>query len=81
MVFEDYDFAFVLGLLFCGVPSKAQGNAGSIEGTVKDPSESSVANATVEISYPVSGYTRTVATGADGSFRFRMCHSILTILS
>jgi len=63
-------FAFVLGLLFCGVPSKAQGNAGSIEGTVKDPSESSVANATVEISYPVSGYTRTVATGADGSFRF-----------
>jgi hypothetical protein len=63
-------FALVLGLLFCGVSSKAQGNAGSIEGTVKDPSGSSVANATVEISYPVSGYTRTVVTGADGSFRF-----------
>jgi hypothetical protein len=56
--------------LFCGVSSKAQGNAGSIEGTVKDPSGSSVANATVEISYPVSGYTKAVATGADGSFRF-----------
>jgi hypothetical protein len=63
-------FALILGLLSCGVSSKAQGNAGSIEGTVKDPSGSSVANATVEISYPVSGYTRTAVTGADGSFRF-----------
>jgi Carboxypeptidase regulatory-like domain len=46
------------------------GNAGSIEGVVKDPSGASVANATVEISYPVSGYDRTTVTGTDGTFRF-----------
>jgi hypothetical protein len=64
---------FVLGLsfLFSAAPGRAQlGNAGSIEGVVKDPSGAAVAGATVEISYPVTGYTRTVSTAADGSFRF-----------
>jgi hypothetical protein len=37
---------------------------------VKDPSGAAIANATVEISYPVSGYSRTTATGSDGSYRF-----------
>jgi Carboxypeptidase regulatory-like domain len=46
------------------------GNAGSIEGVAKDPSGGAVVNATVEIQNPVTGYTRTIATGADGSFRF-----------
>jgi hypothetical protein len=46
------------------------GNSGSIEGTVKDPSGAVVANATVQISNPVSGYSRTTSTGADGKFRF-----------
>ncbi len=46
------------------------GNAGSIEGVVKDPSGGAVVNATVEIQNPVTGYTRSIATGADGSFRF-----------
>ena len=46
------------------------GNAGSIEGLVKDPSGGAIVNATVEIQNPVTGYTRTIATGADGSFRF-----------
>jgi len=64
-------FVLVLGLLFCGVSSKAQlGNSGSIEGVVKDPSGAAVPGATIEISYPVSGYSRTVVAGQDGSFRF-----------
>ncbi len=61
----------VFHLLFCCTQVSAQsGNAGSIEGIAKDPSGASVANATVEISNPVSGYKRSVVTGADGSFRF-----------
>jgi hypothetical protein len=64
---------FVLGmvLVFTAGAAKAQlGNAGSIEGVVKDPSGAAVANATVEISYSVSGFERQATTGPDGSFRF-----------
>jgi len=60
-----------LSFLFCATPGRAQlGNSGSIEGVVKDTSGGVVANATVEIAYSVSGYSRTMATGSDGSFRF-----------
>jgi hypothetical protein len=65
--------AFVLGfvLLFAAGPAKAQlGNAGSIEGVVKDASGGVVAGAKVEIAYAVSGYYRETTTGSDGSFRF-----------
>jgi hypothetical protein len=61
----------VFSFLFCAVSNRAQlGNSGSIEGVVKDQSGVGVGNATVEISYPVSGYSRTVTAGPDGSFRF-----------
>ena len=61
----------VLAFLSFAANSWAQvGNSGTIEGTVKDPSKAAVANAAVEISYPVSGYNRMVLTGADGTFRF-----------
>ncbi len=56
---------FVLGLvlLFASSPANAQlGNSGSIEGVVKDPSGSVVAGASVEISYPVSGFQRQATT-------------------
>ena len=36
---------------------------------MKDPSGAAVANATVEISNPVSSFERSVVTAADGSFR------------
>jgi hypothetical protein len=63
--------AFFLNLCFGAIPARAQlGNSGSIEGVVKDASGGAVAGATVEISYPVSGYRRTATTGSDGSFRF-----------
>ena len=71
------NFAFfalaVLAVLgnFCfgAIPACAQ-SSGTIEGAVKDQSGAAVANATVEISYAVSGYKRTATTGTDGAFRF-----------
>src|SRR5437867_6781747 len=57
--------------LFCAMPCRAQlGNAGSIEGVVKDSSGGVVPGAKVEISYAVSGYQHETSTGSDGSFRF-----------
>ncbi len=64
---------FVLGfvLLLAARPAKAQiGNSGSIEGVVKDSSGGVVPGATVEISNPVSQFSRQTTTGNDGSFRF-----------
>src|SRR3989441_13020622 len=64
---------FVLGfaLLLTAAPAKAQlGNSGSIDGVVKDPSGGVIAGATVEISFPVTGYQRQTTTGSDGSFHF-----------
>jgi hypothetical protein len=64
-------FVLSFAFLFCATSSRAQlGNSGSIEGVVKDSSGGVVPNATVEIAYSVSGYSRTAATGSDGSFRF-----------
>jgi len=63
----------VLGfvLLLTAGPVKAQlGNAGSIEGVVRDSSGGVVAGAKVEISFPVTGYQRETTTGSDGTFRF-----------
>ncbi|HEX3119650.1 MAG TPA: TonB-dependent receptor [Candidatus Acidoferrum sp.] len=61
---------FALGLLFFAASGFAQGNSGSIEGVVKDPSGSSIAGATVEVTYAVSGFHRETTTGTDGAFRF-----------
>jgi hypothetical protein len=62
---------FALGSLLWPGPIFGQvGNAGSIEGVVRDASGGTVPNAKVEISYPVSGYQRETSTAADGSFRF-----------
>ena len=57
-------------LAFVYIASAQVGNAGSLEGVVKDPSGAAVAGATVEIAYSVSGYLRTATTGPDGTFRF-----------
>src|SRR5579871_3689638 len=61
---------FAVVLLFLAACGFAQGNSGSIEGTVKDPSGSSIAGATVEITYSVSGFQRETTTNPDGNFRF-----------
>src|SRR3984893_15637496 len=63
--------ALSFSILFCATRLVAQsGNAGSIEGTVKDQSGASIANATVEVSNPVTGLKRSAVTGPDGNFRF-----------
>ncbi len=52
-------------------PARAQaGGAGTIQGTVKDPSGLGVPGAAVDIANPVSAYRRTVSTDQDGLFRF-----------
>ena len=51
--------------------SKAQGaNSTSLSGTIFDPSGAVVANATVTIHDPVSGYERSAPTDASGNFSF-----------
>jgi len=60
---------FGIGVLLGPSSSYAQtGNAGTITGTVVDSSGGVVANATVTIHNPVSGYQNTVATDASGNF-------------
>jgi carboxypeptidase family protein len=56
--------------LFSATVLKAQGNSGSVDGVVKDPSGSSVPGAKVEITNPVSGFHRETTTDTDGAFRF-----------
>ena len=46
------------------------GNAGTIEGSVVDPSGAAVAKATVTIHNAVSGYRQSTVTTAEGAFRF-----------
>src|ERR1700732_3200873 len=49
--------------------AQSLGNAGTIEGTVVDPSGAVVSKAAVTISNAVTGYRQMVETAADGSFR------------
>src|SRR6266481_1832047 len=44
--------------------------AGTVSGTVTDPNNAVVPNATVTIENAVTGYKKTVNSGADGTFRF-----------
>ncbi len=63
---------FPLALLsLAGSPAYSQsaGVAGTVTGTVTDPSNASIAGADVEIRNPVSGFNRTAKTAQDGSFK------------
>jgi Carboxypeptidase regulatory-like domain/TonB-dependent Receptor Plug Domain len=63
--------ALGLSLFAFALAARAQtGNAGSILGTVADPSGGAIVGAKVEIVNVVSGYTRSTTTGGDGTFRF-----------
>ena len=67
--------------LFCAMPCRAQlGNAGSIEGVVKDASGGVVVGAKVEISYSVTGYQRETTTGSGRIFPVAALKSTATRL-
>src|SRR5258708_2385371 len=60
-------FASIAGLSY----AQSLGNAGTIEGTVIDPSGAVVAKAQVSVHNAVSGYTQSVVSDSDGVFRLR----------
>lgn len=56
-------------LLTCPSQVSAQ-NAGTIRGSVLDPSGAAISGATVQIQNPVSGYSQSTQTGGQGNFEF-----------
>lgn len=62
-------------LLFCilmsfdQVAAQSLGNAGTIQGTVTDPTGAVIPGAMVTVKNPVTGYAQEVKTGPDGTFR------------
>src|ERR1700682_3055955 len=67
-----------LQIILCGsalglTPARAQGlgGAGTVQGTVKDPTGGVMVAVTVDISNPVTGFKRSVTTDAAGKFVFR----------
>jgi Carboxypeptidase regulatory-like domain len=48
----------------------AQGNAGTVRGTVTDPTGAVIPNATVHLTNQVSGLDRTTTSDATGKFTF-----------
>ena len=63
-------FLLLQAVVLVFAASAQLGNSGSIEGVVKDPSGAAVVSASVEISNPVTGYSRTTTTSNDGTFKF-----------
>jgi hypothetical protein len=62
--------SLIVGLGFASsLGAQSLGNAGTIEGAVVDPSGASVPQARIHLSNAVSGYTQSVVSAADGSFR------------
>ncbi len=66
-------FATLLISLFLNLPAiyaQAGGNSGTINGTVADATGAVIANATVAIQNPVSGYSRQTHTDGSGHYQF-----------
>jgi hypothetical protein len=65
-------WAFVFSaILWLAAPARSQsGNAGTIRGSVLDPSGAAIKGAVVEIQNPVSHYTRSTVTDGEGNFEF-----------
>jgi hypothetical protein len=58
-------------LVMPAVAAQELGGAGTVQGTVKDPTGAVMVAATVTISNPVSGFKRQITTDAAGRFVFR----------
>ncbi|MDQ2900675.1 MAG: carboxypeptidase-like regulatory domain-containing protein, partial [Acidobacteriota bacterium] len=71
---RKYTTLFLFSLLCYGLQFRASaqsmGRAGTITGVVTDPSNATVAGATVTIANRVTGLTRSATTDASGSFKF-----------
>ncbi len=65
-------FAGIVLLFTTSFPSSAQSvsSSGNIKGSLLDPSGASVGGASVSIENPVSGFTRTTTSDAQGNFQF-----------
>jgi hypothetical protein len=63
---------FVAAMILFGLSGTTFGQAGTsgIRGTVTDQNAAAVAGATVRITNPATGFTRTVTTSEDGKFSF-----------
>ena len=65
--------AFLLGALILLIPSglfaQSLGNAGTIRGSVHDPSGATIANAQIVLRNPITGYSQTGLSAADGTFQ------------
>jgi hypothetical protein len=59
-----------LSPLAAGTYLHAQGNAGTVSGTITDATGAAIPNATVTIANPVSGLSRTTTTDAAGHYTF-----------
>ena len=64
-------FTFLLWVVPSAVFAQSLGNAGTIQGTVTDPSGAAVAGAVVSVHNPITGYSQSVKTASDGSFKLQ----------
>ena len=62
--------ALCLGLLASSAQSQGLGGAGTVQGTVKDPTGGVMQAVPVRISNPVTGFSRTATTDAAGKYVF-----------
>jgi hypothetical protein len=65
--------AFVAAVLLSALPGSSQelGGAGTIQGTVKDPTGGAMVSVIVELSNPLTGLKRSATTDSTGRFVFR----------
>ena len=59
---------FCLGFGFINADAQTQATGGQIVGTVKDPQGAAVANATVTVTNPATGFSQTFTTNENGEF-------------
>jgi hypothetical protein len=65
-----YLLGFFLLSTHLGLFAQSLGNAGTIQGIVRDPSGAVIANAQVSLRNVISGYSQTETSASDGTFRF-----------
>src|SRR5205814_3565981 len=68
--FHASALCFVFAGLLVAIPTEAQIVTGDITGTVTDPSGASVAGAGITAVCPATNFTRVLASGSAGEFRF-----------